>query len=208
MACLESEASSPFAPRSTVSYPDLAASIHVSGRQLVIAVTGGGGEAISSLVGTPGASRSVLEAIVPYSSGALAQWLGSAPEQACSEATARAMAMAAWLRARQLAPQTDPSQLVGVGCTASLATDRYKRGDHRVHVCTQTVGATAVYSLELAKGARDRSAEESLATELVLNALGATCGVVRAESVESLAGLGAGEQLQIDRAEAPAAWGE
>jgi nicotinamide mononucleotide (NMN) deamidase PncC len=191
-----------------VSYADLATPIHASGRQLVIAVTGGGGEAISALVGTPGASRSVLEAIVPYSSCALAEWLGSAPEQACSGATARAMAMAAWFRARQLAPQTGAAQLVGVGCTASLATDRPKRGDHRVHVSTQTIGATAEYSLELEKGIRDRAAEESLAATLVLKALSAACGVVGADGVESLAGMGAGGRVHFDRAEATADWAE
>src|SRR5205823_7907670 len=76
--------------------------IHKSGRQLVLAVTGGGSGAISALLQVPGASASVLEAIVPYAATALADWLGGRPDQYCSERTARAMAMAAVERARQL----------------------------------------------------------------------------------------------------------
>ena len=49
----------------------------------------------------PGASRTVLEAIVPYSEGSLVRWLGGPPDRACSPPTARAMAMAAYCRARE-----------------------------------------------------------------------------------------------------------
>ena len=66
---------------------------------MVIAVTGGGSGAISSLLEVPGASASVLEAIVPYAATALADWLGGTPDHYCSERTARAMAMAAFERA-------------------------------------------------------------------------------------------------------------
>ena len=37
------------------------------GRQLVVAVTGGGSQAIADLLTVPGASATVLEAVVPYS---------------------------------------------------------------------------------------------------------------------------------------------
>ncbi|HMO87474.1 MAG TPA: CinA family protein, partial [Lacipirellulaceae bacterium] len=126
---------------------DLITAVHSSGRQIVLAVTGGGGRALSDLLDVPGASRSVLEAIVPYSDASLAQWLGAAPEQACSESTARAMAMASLVRARRLAPQTEPERLLGVGCSASLATNRPKRGEHRIHVGVQTIHETTAYTL-------------------------------------------------------------
>lgn len=151
--------------------------IHASGRQLVIAVTGGGSGAISRLLQTPGASRSMLEAIVPYSNASLAEWLGGVPEQACSAATARAMAMAAFLRARKLAPQTDPHTLVGVGCTASLATDRAKRGAHRVHVAVQTSRSTRSQSFMPVLDGEDRALQEAHAAGFVLGELAGACGV-------------------------------
>src|SRR5437870_8083846 len=94
--------------------------LHQSGLQCVLATTGGGHQAIASLLNVPGASRTVIEATVPYGEPALAEYLGHLPEQFCSAATSRAMAGRAYERAQWLAPAT-PS--VGVGCTASLATD-------------------------------------------------------------------------------------
>src|SRR5262245_45817283 len=114
--------------------------IHDSPHRAVIAATGGGARAISVLLAVPGASRSVLEAIVPYSSAALVEWLHGAPEQFCSSHTARQMAMAAYRRAERLRSAEDDATfpVVGLGCTASLASDRPKRGPHRVHVAAQT----------------------------------------------------------------------
>ena len=156
---------------------NLITAIHDSEHQAVLAITGGGSGAISQLLQVPGASRTVLEAVVPYASAALTDWLGSAAQQSCSESTARAMAMAAWMRARQLAPTADPHKLVGVGATASLVSDRPKRAEHRVHVATQTATATVCYSLRFAKDQRARQAEEALATNFILLALAETCEV-------------------------------
>lgn len=143
--------------------------IHSAPLQLVLAVTGGGTSAIGQLLAVPGGSRTLLEARVPYCELALAEWLGATPEQACSERTARAIAMAAFARGRQLA--SNPGRTTGIGVTAALATSRPKRGDHRVHVAWQTAGTTCSLSLVLEKGARTRDEEEQLAAELVLYAL-------------------------------------
>jgi hypothetical protein len=84
------------------STEQLVQQIHDSPTRIVLAATGGGSRAIADLLDVPGGSRTLLEAVVPYSTSALAAWLGSQPEEACSAATARAMAMVAFLRARQL----------------------------------------------------------------------------------------------------------
>ena len=126
---------------------------------MVIAVTGGGSGAISALLAVPGASRTVLAAVVPYASQALVEWLGGRPDEFCSARTARAMAMAAFLKARTYDPQ---GQTCGVACTASLASDRPKRGPHRAHLAYQTATTTCELSLELEKGRRSRSEEEGV----------------------------------------------
>lgn len=192
---------------SATAWTELVARIHSSGRQIVVAVTGGGSKAISQLLEVPGGSRTVLEAVVPYSQAALDDWLGSPVEKACSEPTSRALAMAAWLRARRLAPDADPHQLVGVGSTASLASDRPKRGEHRVHVAVQTATATASFSLPLAKGARDRKKEEWLAAKLVLTVLGEAAGVdANAARQALLDHLVDDESVYQRRQEAPGPW--
>ncbi|HEY1784374.1 MAG TPA: hypothetical protein VGG30_02460 [Pirellulales bacterium] len=179
---------------------DFVRQIHASGRRLVLAATGGGSRAISRLLTVAGASRSVLEAIVPYAEPALTRFLGGKPDQYCSPATARAMAMAAYRRALDYGDW--PAMAVGLGCTAGLASDRPKHGPHRLHVAAQTRAATRLVSLELEKGARTRDQEETLAADIVLNLLAECCGVPARLPVA----LRASEQFQTNHIDAPPAW--
>ncbi len=173
--------------------------IHASERPLVLAVTGGGSRAIAALLQVPGASASVLEAVVPYAATALRQWLGGAPDHYCSERTARAMAMAAFERARLLS-DADPHTLRGIGATASLASTRPKRGPHRVHVAWQSADTTAVRSCVLA-GDQSRSDEEQLATELILDTIASACAVERPVLPSALDGA-----IEQRRQVAPIEW--
>jgi nicotinamide mononucleotide (NMN) deamidase PncC len=183
-----------------MSISKLVQQIHASPTRIVMAITGGGSRAISQLLEVPGASRTVLEVVVPYSDLAMAGWLGGPPEQACSAQTARAMAMAALLRTVELDDSHSP--LAGVACTASLATDRPKRGPHRVHLALQTAAVTATRSLQLEKGTRTRAQEERLVSRLVLNMVAEACGVRRRLRVELLGG----EQIEESRVTAPDPW--
>lgn len=149
--------------------PEFVRRIHDAPGKLALCVTGGGSLAISSLLAAPGASRSVLAAAVPYATEALAGWLGARPEQFCCEATARAMAMSAYLKAREYAAADADKAVAGIGCTASLASDRPKRGSHRVYVALQTAELTLAQGVELVKEKRTRAEEERLAAALVLN---------------------------------------
>lgn len=179
---------------------ELVRRIHASPQRLVAAAAGGS-RLLSELLSVPGASNSVLEAVVPYAHNALVEWLGSVPEQACSAPTARAMAMRAFERARHLrGGETWP--VVGFGLTASLAADRPKRGTHRVHAAVQSERATWSLSLELEKGARTRDAEESLAAAVGLDLLAEACDV---ESRSSPAFL-AGERTLRRRTDALPSW--
>ncbi|HVU88807.1 MAG TPA: hypothetical protein VHD36_15905 [Pirellulales bacterium] len=193
--------SSPIA--SSTAANDFVARIHASGMRLVMAVTGGGSQAISTLLGVPGASRSVLAAEVPYSSAALAEWLRSRPENFCSEHTARLMAMAAYEQAVRLATaEGGAAPVAGIACTASLVSDRPKRGAHRVHVAAQTAGVTTVASLELIKGTRDRHSEEDLAARFLLNMVAQGCGLTDRLPLA----LKAPECVVENGTVAPAAW--
>ena len=149
--------------------------MHASGRQAVLAITGGGTGAIAELLRVPGGSRLLLEALVPYDARALASFLGFEPEQACSAETAVAMARRARERAGKLAP-TGP-QLVGLGATAGLVTDRPRQGEHRFHIAVATGAVTDHCSIVLAKGRRDRPGEEDLVTRAIVLWLARACGV-------------------------------
>lgn len=183
-----------------MSIQQLVDEIHAASARVVMAVTGGGTAAIGQLLQVPGASRTVLEAVIPYSAASLAEWLGGPPDQACSAETARAMAMAAFLRACRL--DESGASLAGVACTASLASDRPKRGPHRVHLAVQTAAMTAARSLDLTKGARTRAQEERLVSRLVLGAVAEACGIERRLPVDLLEG----ERIEESRVTAPGAW--
>jgi hypothetical protein len=157
----------------TDEWTQLIERIHATPWQAVIVVTGGGASAISGLLSVPGGSRTLLEGLIPYSEAALTGWLGRKPEHFCVEETALAMAAVAYQRAVRYAVPGGiaPLDCVGVACTASLMSDRPKKGDHRCHIATQTRTATAAWSLVLEKGARDRAGEEALVGHLILHAL-------------------------------------
>jgi hypothetical protein len=157
----------------------LIGAIHSSPFQCVLAVTGGGSQAAAMLLSVPGGSRTILETIVPYHEQALAEYLGFEPAAFCSPETSLALATRAHARARWLAPGHD---VVGLGCTASLVSDRPKRGDHRFHVATHSESGDIRCSLTLTKGARDREGEEAVVDAVILNGLAASFGV--AERIE------------------------
>lgn len=108
--------------------------LHDTSWQGVFYLAGGGTSLIGEMLNTAGASRTVLDVRIPYAATAMAELLGAPPEQACSDTTARAMAMGAFQQARRLGA----AQPFGFACTASLATDRIKRGEHRAHAAIQT----------------------------------------------------------------------
>jgi hypothetical protein len=142
--------------------------MHAAPFRCVLALTGGGTQAASMLLNVPGGSRSILEVIVPYHEQALTEFLGHRPTAFCSTETAAAMAERAHARARWLAPGENA---LGLGCTASLVSDRPKRGEHRLHVATHTELTSCHSSLTLTKGARDREGEECIVDGVILNAM-------------------------------------
>jgi hypothetical protein len=72
------------------------------------------------------------------------------------------------------------AQLVGLGATAGLVTDRPRQGEHRCHIAVATSAGTDVCSIVLAKGRRDRPAEEDLVARAIVLCLASACGVVAA----------------------------
>ena len=166
----------------------------------MVAVTGGAAQSASWLLRVPGASRTVLEVLVPYSERALEDFLGERPHQVASVETAEAIARQAYRRATELADSE--GTIIGIGCTAAIATDRPKRGPHRVHVARCTADSTVTYSLDFTKNLRDRAGEDTLASLLVVRALAEASGVSPNVSIpfasnEHLAITGSGDPIDL-----------
>jgi hypothetical protein len=172
------------------AWQQLISALHGSGRKAALAITGGGSAAVGELLRVPGGSRLLIEAQVPYDGAALAAFLGFAPAQACSAATAIAMARAVRARAARLAPAG--ADLVGLGATAALVSDRPRKGEHRFHIAFANAAGMAHCTGVLAKGRRDRAAEEDVVSHAIILWLARACGVA-APSPRSL--LGADEHF-------------
>ena len=136
--------------------------------RFVVAITGGGSAFISDYLAIPGASSSLIEALVPYSRNATDAFLGKAPESYCSETTSRLIASAAFARARALEPDVDPDALLGIGATASLVADRPKKGKRRAFCAVLSRRGVFSASLGLAERARSRGEEERVVADFIL----------------------------------------
>src|SRR5690349_10997250 len=172
---------------SDAAWQQLISALHASGRKAALAITGGGSGAVGELLRVPGGSRLLIEAQIPYDEQALAAFLGFAPARACSADTAIAMAQSALARAKRLVPSTGVgvgTDLVGLGATAALVSDRPRKGEHRFHIAFANAAANAAIvahcTCVLAKGRRDRAAEEDLVSRAILLWLARACGIAAA----------------------------
>jgi nicotinic acid mononucleotide adenylyltransferase len=160
---------------SDAAWQQLISAVHASGRKAALAITGGGSGAIGELLRVPGGSRLLIEAQVPYEAAALATFLGFAPAQACSADTAIAMASSVRARAGRLVPAD--TDLVGLGATAALVSDRPRKGEHRFHIAFANSARIAHCTGVMAKGRRDRAAEEDIVSGAIVLWLAHACGI-------------------------------
>ena len=81
--------------------------------------------------------------------------------------------MVAWERACQYGNQ---APLVGVGCTAAIATNRERRGPDRCHLAVQSHAQTSVWDLELDKRL-SRKEQEAICHQALLAAMASAFGI-------------------------------
>ena len=171
--------------------------LHGTPHKSVLAVSGAGTQAVAWLLGVSGASRTILEVVVPYGRLSMQDFLGFEPAQSAAAETARQLARRSYLRAR--AQLEDDSPPVGLACAATIATDRPKRGDHRAFVSAWDEQSVATWSLTFHKGLRDRAGEEEIVSLLIVQALSEFSGL----DPELDLGLTAGDTLEVERSPHP-----
>ncbi|XVE92609.1 hypothetical protein REPUB_Repub01dG0112900 [Reevesia pubescens] len=141
-------------------------SIHSSPTQAVLYLSGGASLALGWLMSVPGASNTVLEAVVPYSRMSMIQLLAKIPAKYCSQETAEEMALLAYNRALKL---SSPVWLSG--CTIS---------DWIIllfHLSTRTSNRLWASTVTLSKGLRSRDQEEKVSSYFLLKAIANACKV-------------------------------
>ena len=169
---------------------NLVTRIHAIPMPTVIEFAGAGSAALWQLHAVAGSSRTILEATDRYAPSSLHSLLGYDPEHFVSRETAVAMAVAAYRRACDLRPGTANN---GLGCTATIATDRTKRGNHACWIALANQHGVKSYGVTLTKGSRDRAGEEAVVSAIMLYALADARGIVIEESLP----LSAEEHLEV-----------
>lgn len=154
---------------------DLVESIHDRPGRVMLVTAGAGTRALAWLLGVAGASRTLLEALTPYDESSFDDFLGRKPRKYVELRTAGLLAGRAVARARRLYRGQEP--VIGLACTATIITDRPKRGQHRAHIAAWTAESVDRYSLYMHKGERDRRGEEEMVSLLIMNALARAYGL-------------------------------
>ena len=171
--------------------------LHSTPHKTVLAVSGAGTQAVAWLLGVSGASRTILEVVVPYGRLSMQDFLGFEPAQSAAAETARHLARRCYGRARS--QLEDDSPPVGLACAATIATDRPKRGDHRAFVSAWDEHSTATWSLTFHKGLRDRAGEEDIVSLLIVRVLSEFSEL----DAELDLGLTDGDRLEVEREARP-----
>ena len=180
-------------------YQDIVEKIHSSPFKLVIVSSGGGTNAISSLLKVPGASNTILESHIPYSKESMNEFLNSKPDHYCSLDTCLSMAANAYKKSAKINKKSKSKHLLGIAITANLATTYKKKGDHKFFIVVQSHDYTKYLECYLEKDVRTREMEEELITGCVINLLSESCGL-KCDLPEI------SEQIKIHQIDAEKSW--
>jgi hypothetical protein len=129
--------------------------------------TGAGAGAQRAVWLTPGCSSYLVGAAFPYSTAETDDFLGFKPDSYCSLETALQLAMAAYMRAWSWPEK----RAIGVAVTASVASLKEHRGDHRIHVAAVSEDGCWGHTVKLPKesGERARRDDGDVADALALD---------------------------------------
>lgn len=177
-----------FPPVDHTQWDSVVMRLRATGKQLYIVSTGATGGLLSSLWRVPGASQNLLGFRFCYANEELVDFLGKHPGHFCSDETAAKMAAHAYWHGRKLAYKRGVKNLndvVGVGMTAAVATDRERRGVDHVSVAVKTHGTLFTFdatfpkpdSLETLDRQRYRHWQGEMCDLLTLNAILSTLGM-------------------------------
>ena len=140
--------------------------IHNSKTKLVMSVSGVGSQSINWLLSVPGASKTLIEATIPYSNESLNRYIGEVPRQYVSKTTALSMAKAAYIQGVEYG--NHEIDIIGVSCTGAISTNRKRRGDNQAFIGLWGPRLKYVAHLILEKGERNRVEEEELVSSLIV----------------------------------------
>eukprot|EP01052_Picozoa_sp_SAG31_P040500 SAG31_NODE_5878_length_2278_cov_2.396053_2_plen_448_part_00 len=173
-----------------------------TGVRVALVATGAGGDAVRQLLAVPGASSTLVEAVVPYSQAAQSEYLGYTVQKSVKIDVVRDFALTARDRADRFCDHDSNLTPIGLAVSAALATNRSRRGANRALVSAATGSQVYSFKLELEKGRRDRVGEDRAVTQMLLRALWVAAGpkfaAAAAEqgvAIPEVTGLGSSDRI-------------
>ncbi|MDY0387264.1 MAG: hypothetical protein RBT65_09075 [Methanolobus sp.] len=162
-----------------INIPGVIRMIHDSPHMIVLAISGGGTEAIGEMLRYGKGSDTLIEAIVPYSKESLNKFIGKEPSEYASTDTAKNMAMSSFRRALYLNSNPDKKyyeNLIGIGVTCKLVKNTNEREgrQHEVHFASQSYLKTTTSSLFFKENA-SREEQEKIAADFIIENIAALC---------------------------------
>ena len=133
--------------------------IHQSPRKGVFVFAGGGSLMLSDMLIVPGASATVIEAVVPYDTDAFDEWIGYKPDKYCDERVANNLARRAFGRAKEFGGN------FGFAITASLRTVSPKRGEEKAWIAICDAAGAKSRHIGFDKTNGDRAKQERTIAE-------------------------------------------
>jgi len=139
----------------------------------------------------PGSSDYLSGASLPYRAKETNRTLGFVPGSYVSQATAVDFACVAYGRAYDFGEKRP----IGLGLTASVASEHEHRGDHRIHACVISDEKVIVVNMTLAKGVGfdAREADGEIADALGLSLL---CAVIDPGWHDAMVKIGVGDETE------------
>lgn len=147
-----------------------------AGVNIHVIATGAGAGLQSKLWEVPGSSAYLSGCSFPYAAEEQEELLGFMPEHFCSPEAAVDLASAAYMKAYKFGGKKP----IGVGLTASVASEKEHRGDHRVDVCIMTDEKVHLFHKLFDKGIGESKRRDdgktcdTLSFYMLLEALGIT----------------------------------
>jgi hypothetical protein len=172
-------------PAQVSNWHSLLTALASSDSRISLVVTGGGSGAVSHCLRRAGASRNFVDAVVPYSRAAVAEYLGCPPAgSSASSAVAKQLASVALRHATSLddSSGSEVHAPAGIALVAALPTTPPRQVPNRIHVVLREPKRGVLWSLELTKQSRTREEAETIAEEMVYRALAELSGHADNES--------------------------
>ncbi len=145
--------------------------LHEADMEIVLAISGSGSKAVEKLLSVPGASKTVIEIIIPYSSNSLNEYLGVKPEKYVSSKTAELMALKAYERASLLKINRSNNNILGVSVTAALPTYYKKKGEIKAYIAICHSMGLIIYDINFPNQFLTRAQYENLISYYVVQAI-------------------------------------